>query len=159
MKFSSILKTGVLATVLGFTGLAAAQTQTSVSVGLSVALTSVCRVTSAAPTLSFTYTAFSANVVNAAAQNIAFECTRGVSTTPTFSWTGGDIDVIAGLRYSLTATAGASTSGTAATGGAGGDIGTADTRVVSVSGSMAAGQAGAGQSTTTTGSKTLVVTF
>jgi hypothetical protein len=147
---------------------AAGQTITaSKSVTLSATLSAQCRVASAssgAITLTFpSYTAFG-GAVTAPAQTINFECTRGLGSTPTFAWdagggtTAGD-GVLAGLRYSLTATNGTRTNGVAPVLGTPGDVGTPDTYPVNVGGSMPAGQAGAGASGTYTATRTLTVTF
>lgn len=134
---------------------------------LSAMLSAQCRVASAssgAITLTFpAYTAFG-GAVTAPSQSINFECTRGLGSTPTFTWDAGGgttagEGILAGLRYSLTATNGTRTSGVAPVLGTPGDVGTPDTYPVNVGGSMPAGQAGEGASGTYTATRTLTVSF
>lgn len=137
---------------------------------VSVSLSAICTASnSAATTLAFgTYTAFQV-APNTGSVALTFNCTRGLAA-PTFSFdsasgsvTGGG--VLAGLNYSLVATNAATTAGTAATAAAGG-TGTADVRTVTVTGTMAGGQAGDCATSTATActavashNRTLTVTY
>lgn len=120
---------------------------------VTVNLSSVCSVKTAASPVSFTYTAFSTSAVSAAQQSVVIQCTRGFSTVPTVGLdTGTDatagtagqgttgVGVVSGLQYSLTVGAGSkSTTGQAASTSS---IGTADEYTYTIDGSMPAGQAG-----------------
>ena len=119
---------------------------------VSVALSAICTATnSGATTVAFgTYTAFQ-TAANTGTAALTFNCTRGL-TAPTFSFdtTGADrtgtgavgYGVLAGLNYSLAVTTSAiTTAGSAATATLNG-IGSADARTVTVTGTMAGGQAG-----------------
>lgn len=116
-----------------------------------------------------TYTAFGA--AKTASANLTFNCTRGLAI-PTFSFdaTNGSAagyGVLAGLNYGLSA-ADTRTAGSAATAVAGG-IGSATLHTVTISGTMAAGQAGeclvanstaaSCESTATSHVRTLTVTY
>lgn len=116
-----------------------------------------------------TYTAFGA--AKTASANLTFNCTRGLAI-PTFSFdaTNGSAagyGVLAGLNYGLSA-ADTRTAGSAATAVSGG-VGSATLHTVTISGTMAAGQAGeclvAGstaascESTPTSHVRTLTVTY
>jgi hypothetical protein len=127
---------------------------------VSVTLTSSCSVTTAATDLAFTYSALDPLGATGSTRTV-FSCTRGL-TAPTFQFDNGAAGeqtgsaaastgtitaqgVIKGLLYTLTAAVPAVTGGTAASAGVagtGGTGGTADTYTVSISGSIAAGQAG-----------------
>lgn len=116
-----------------------------------------------------TYTAFGA--AKTASANLTFNCTRGLAI-PTFSFdaTNGSAagyGVLAGLNYGLSA-ADTRTAGSAATAVAGG-VGSATLHTVTISGTMAAGQAGeclvanstaaSCESTATSHVRTLTVTY
>ncbi|MCX7255481.1 MAG: hypothetical protein NTZ64_01790 [Polaromonas sp.] len=116
-----------------------------------------------------TYTAFGA--AKTASANLTFNCTRGLAI-PTFSFdaTNGSAagyGVLAGLNYGLSA-ADTRTVGSAATAVAGG-VGSATLHTVTISGTMAAGQAGeclvanstaaSCESTATSHVRTLTVTY
>ena len=116
-----------------------------------------------------TYTAFGA--AKTASTGLTFNCTRGLAN-PTFSFdtTNGSstgYGVLAGLNYGLSATD-VLTTGSAATAVSGG-VGSATLHTVTISGTMAAGQAGeclvAGStaancdSTPTSHIRTLTVTY
>lgn len=163
-----IAKAGFAAAVLALAGAASAQVTASKAITVSATLTSQCRVASSssgAITLPFgTYVAFSASPVAATQQTVNFECTRGLTGTPSFAWdtTNGAANgdgVIAGLRYSLTAATGTATAGTAPALATAGDIGTPSSRPVTIDGSMPAGQAGTDSTGAQTVSRTLTVTF
>ena len=153
----------------GFVPVAQATDVTS-SFTVSVALVAKCTANnSGALTLDFgSYTAFG-SAVNATPIDLTFDCTRGL-TAPTFAFdtAGGSATgygVLAGLNYKLSAANGTNvTTGSGATAVSGG-VGTADTRKVTVSGVMDAGQAGtcsataAGCSTAVTATRVLTVTY
>ncbi len=134
------------------------------SVTVKVNLTSKCQVKgTTVPVVDFgTYPAFSASAVSATPATLTFECTRGFGAAPSVAWdtTGGTAagdGVIAGLQYTLSATAGTRTTGTAATATV---LGTADEVPFTLSGSMPASQPGAGAGgTAVTTTRTLTVTF
>lgn len=128
-------------------------TDVASSFDVSVSLTAICTASnSGATTLDFgTYTAFGAATTPNPTVDLTFSCTRGLAA-PTFVFDNTDAaraaagaagyGVLAGLNYSLAAANQATTAGSAATAAAGG-VGSADTRTVRVTGTMAAGQAGA----------------
>ncbi len=139
-----------------FTGMMpAAQAATSGphSFNVTVALTSVCTLPVAITPLAFgTYVAFQGGVQTATATSASFTCTRGLtgitanfdtaapgSTAAAANTNAVGAGVIQGLQYDITATPGTVTAGTAATAST---IGTADTRVFGITGTMPAGQAG-----------------
>ena len=130
---------------------------------VDVTLTTQCRVVgSATPSLAFAYEAFSSNVVNQTTPvAISFECTRNLAL-PTVAFDGGTaIGVVAGLQYTLTATAGTVGAGIAASTTS---IGTAATYAYSITGVMPALQAGTALGTnaaTVTGqaARTLIITY
>lgn len=163
-----IAKAGLVAALFALAGAASAQVTASKGISVTATLTSQCRVASAssgAVTLPFgTYVAFSASAVNATQQTVNFECTRGLSGTPSFAWdtsagsANGD-GVLAGLRYSLTAATGTATAGTAPALATPGDIGTPSSRPITIDGSMPAGQAGTDASGQQSATRTLTVTF
>jgi Spore Coat Protein U domain len=109
---------------------------------VTASLSAACSITSVGtPTIAFgTYTAFQATALNATSP-ITIQCTRSLAA-PTFAFDGATgYGVLAGLNYNVTAASAITTVGTAATAVAGG-IGTADVRTITLTGSMAAGQAG-----------------
>lgn len=137
------MKKTILFSFMAITSLTAAESATVNSTfSVSVSLVAICTASnSGAATLGFgTYTAFQTGA-NTGTATLNFSCTRGLAT-PTFSFDGANnFGVLAGLNYSLAATTVAPTGATAATATTGG-TGTADTRVVTVTGTMAGGQAG-----------------
>lgn len=135
---------------------------------VSVTLTSKCQVKTASTGMAFTYTAFQTGAATANT-SVVFECTRGFGTPPTVvldtatdasSAAAGQgttgAGVVGGLQYTLTVAAGSkSTTGSAATTSS---IGSADEYTYSISGSMAAGQAG-DSSKATTQTRTLTLAY
>ncbi|NOU01509.1 MAG: hypothetical protein HOO95_08055 [Gallionella sp.] len=108
---------------------------------VTASLAAACTITTVGtPVVAFaTYTAFQATALTATPATIGIQCSRGLSA-PTFAFDGGTGGgVIAGLNYTVSATAGAATAGTPATAAA---IGTPDTRTITLAGNMPAGQAG-----------------
>lgn len=139
---------------------------------VSVQLAAQCQaLNTGTQTVAFgTYTAFQTTPITASA-NLTFNCTRGLAI-PTFSFdaTNGSAagyGVLAGLNYGLSA-ADTRTAGSAATAVAGG-VGSATLHTVTISGTMAAGQAGeclvanstaaSCESTATSHVRTLTVTY
>ena len=119
-----------------------AATETS-NFAVSVSLTSVCAATnSGATTLDFgSYTAFGNTHTTNPTVALTFKCTRGMAV-PTFSFDaalGGNNGAVGGLNYTLAAAAAVTTAGTAA---APGVAGTDAVHTVTVTGTMASGQAG-----------------
>lgn len=167
-KIISIVAMGAVSALFSQSGVAAT---TSANFTTSVTLTSKCRVKTGSDnqTLSFgNYEAFSAATVNATSIHIDFECTRGFNAAPNVEFdTGADKTssaagatatgegVIAGLRYTMSVTAGARTTGTAATTA---DIGTPDTYRYTISGAMEANQAGT-SSALGTQARVLTITY
>lgn len=139
---------------------------------VSVQLAAQCQATTGStPTVNFGgYTAFQGSA-NTASTTLTFNCTRGLAN-PTFSFdtdkgSASGYGVLAGLNYGLSATD-VLTVGSAATAVSGG-VGSATLHTVTISGTMAAGQAGeclaAGstaascESTATSHVRTLTVTY
>ena len=107
---------------------------------VTASLAAACTITTlGTPAVTFgPYTAFQTTALTATPATIAIQCSRGLSA-PTFAFDGGTGGgVIAGLNYTVSATAGAATAGTAATATT---IGTADTRTITIAGNMPAAQA------------------
>lgn len=150
----------VVAAILSTVGSSAIAADVTRNVNVTVSLTSVCRVTTAglANTLDFgTYTAFGAASTPTPSTVIALECTRGLSA-PTTSFDGANnFGTAAGLNYELSTAVGAVTAGTAATAVSGG-VGSADTRNITVSGTMASGQAGTNGASGTS-ARVLTITY
>ena len=159
----------ILAVVAAIAALApAAQAGTATAdVTVSVNLTSKCRWQGGgadpAITVDFgTYVAFQTGAATGNPSGGATpECTRGFGRSPAVSWDGSGAaatggGVVAGLNYTLTATAGTLSGGTAATANS---IGTADTIPFTLGGSMPGGQAGAGAGGAQTDARTLTLTF
>ncbi len=166
------MKKLVLAAVVSLVGLSAGVSQAAnigAGFNVTVALTSVCRVASGAPTaLAFpAYTAFGATV-NAAATDFTFECTRGYALAPTIAFDSGTdattsaagttatgAGVVAGLNYTMAVGAAVVTAGAAATTSG---IGGATTYKYSVTGNIPASQAG-DTSLTASQARTLTITY
>lgn len=131
------------------------------TVTVSVNLSSKCRWATSAPTglaVDFgTYTAFQTTAQTPATpQTFTVECTRNFGTSPTVTWDGGtNLGVVGGLQYSLSVTGGTPTAGTAASTST---IGTGDSIVYTLSGSMPADQAGQ-QGAAASASRQLTMTF
>jgi hypothetical protein len=126
-------------------------------------LTSACQIVAAAtPVLDFgTYTAFGSATTPAPTATIGLECTRNLATPVSFTFDGGtSYGVIAGLNYNVTASSVTTTPGTAATPALGG-VGTPDLRTITLTGDMAAGQAGdcATATCAATVTRTLTITY
>lgn len=155
-----------LAVVAAIAALApAAQADTALStVTVKVNLTSKCRWQGGtAPTgvsVDFgPYTAFQTTANTGSPSGaVTLECTRGFGGTPTATWDGDSAGggVIAGLNYTLSATAGTRVAGTAADASS---IGSADTVPFTLGGDMPADQAGAGAGGAQTATRTLTLTF
>ena len=156
----------ILAVVAAIAALApAAQADTALStVTVKVNLTSKCRWQGGtAPTgveVDFgTYVAFQGtDNTGTPSGPVTLECTRGFGGTPTATWDGDSAGggVIAGLNYTLSATAGTRQNGTGATVST---IGTADTIAFTLGGTMPKNQAGAGAGGAVTAPRTLTLTF
>lgn len=162
----------IAATLLASGAQAATMTQ---DFDVKVNLTAACRVQNgpiAKPVLDFgVYTAFVGAATPAPTNNITIECTRNLAA-PTLDIDGTAVNgttklygLLAGLNYSVTASSSAPTAGNAATATAGG-IGSADTRTITLTGDMAALQAGECSNTTAaacagvkTNTHTLTVTY
>jgi hypothetical protein len=129
---------------------------------VAVNLSSQCRASNNnTQTIDFgTYTAFVGPSVAAPTAALTFDCTRGFApTSVAFDTTNGlatGEGVLAGLQYGLSAAAAVVTNGNAATTAS---IGTADSRSYTVTGSMAAGQAGTGAGGAASHIRQLIVTY
>lgn len=151
MKVNSLFRTlAVVAAASALSPAGFAQTLlNNAPVTVSVTLSSKCRFETSAPAslaVDFgTYVAFVGPASPATPQQFNLECTRNFGTAPTVTWddtADGDADgkgVIAGLQYTLSLTGAQTSAGTSATPTVAGTP-----RVVqyTLSGNMAAGQAG-----------------
>lgn len=163
------MKKLVAATIAATTLLVVAPSQAGTvtqGVDVKVNLTAACQIQGGPitpnPVVDFgIYTAFRTTPVTATVTPATFtvECTRGL-TAPTYSFDGGTgYGVIAGLNYEVTATHGPVTGGAAASAVAGG-IGSGDSYTVTLAGTMAANQAGAGAGGAATPvTRTLTITY
>lgn len=118
---------------------------------VTVTLTSVCTMGTISDLAFGAYTAFQGTAKTATPTTATLSCTRGLTGVTANFDTGTDASsaaaatnasgagVVGGLNYTITATAGAVTPGTAATTSL---IGTADTRPYTIAGNMPANQAG-----------------
>ena len=161
-----LLLSAAIAASLGMIPTVQAATTTN-NFNVSVTLSSQCQVTNdATQTVNFgTYTAFqAAPQASVSSAGLTFRCTRGFAPVSTAFDAGGNstaagVGVLVGLQYALTAAAGVTTPGTAATSAI---IGTGDSVLYTVSGSMPADQAGTCGAATcgpTTQVRQLIVTF
>jgi len=115
-------------------------------VDINVDLTAACTIVGAPivnPVLNFgVYTAFVGAATPAPTASFQIDCTRSLAA-PTFDFgaSNPDYGVLAGLNYSVSASSVVTTAGTAATAVLGG-VGSADRYTITLTGGMAAGQAG-----------------
>jgi hypothetical protein len=136
---------------------------------VGVTLTSVCTVAAITPLAFGTYTAFQRDALVATPTTAVLSCTRGLtgvtanfdtaapgSTAAAAATNAVGAGVVQGLQYTILATAGALTSGTAATAGSNG---TADTRPYSITGIMHANQAGDPTQNASPQQRTLTVNY
>jgi hypothetical protein len=146
MKKILALAVAALALLVAFIPAARAAVVSS-DFNVSVTLTAVCTATNSnTQTVNFgTYTAFGSASTPAPTAGLTFNCTRGLAApTVAFDTTNGTAiggGVLAGLNYDLNVGAPVIAAGTPATSAPGG-TGTADAYTYTVTGSMAAGQAG-----------------
>ena len=155
----------VAAVALAACGFAAEAATVNNNFTVSVTLASRCVATnSGTATLDFgTYTAFQGSAQTPAAPvSLTFDCTRGLAPVSvafdTVNGTSAGVGVLAGLQYSLSASAASIVAGTAASTSS---IGTADGVTYSINGSMPANQAGTCGTASCAAShtRTLVVTY
>jgi hypothetical protein len=155
----------LFATVLLASGAVHAQTVTSpFQVTVTLAQKCIADSTNGTPVIAFgTYNAFDPAISNVAASGpISFLCTRGLAPISTlFDAAGGGTNGLlspANLRYTLVLAAPTVGTGTAATTA---DIGTADKRSFTFTGTLLGNQAGntAGNGVVSTDNRTLVLTF
>ena len=134
---------------------------------VTVSFTPTCTAAIAARVIAFgNYTAFGAQVGPINASNaLVLTCSRGIGAAATAAYgEGGAAAGLIGttnLRYTLSAPAKAVVPGTAATGTAGGNVGTAETVTFTFSGTLPT-QAGAGLTSAVNNAsdaRTLVITF
>jgi Spore Coat Protein U domain len=126
---------------------------------VTVNLTSACLVNTAATALNFgAYTAFGSAATPAPTTSITFRCTRGLTISGVAFDTagGGNTGVVAGLNYGMSVGTVATAAGTAATASV---TGTADVLTYVVTGSMVAGQAGAGAGGAASSARVLTITY
>jgi hypothetical protein len=155
-----------LACIAAWTTPATAQTTASVSANIGVSLTSKCYFDTSTA-LDFTGVAYSAFTTTAvtSVKTATISCTRG-ATAPTVAWDGAAAGatstgqgVVAGLQYSILASRGAVTNGTALTfNGTTFAGGTAATSTVTVTLTLPPGQPG-DSGTSTTATRTLTVSY
>lgn len=123
---------------------AQATTLSPAAFNVKVNLTAICTVVTPPGDVNFgVYTAFTGAATPAPTTTVDIQCTRGL-TAPTYSFDaglGGNDGVIAGLNYTLAAASTGSTAGTSASVGPV-VAGTAATRTITITGGMAASQAG-----------------
>jgi hypothetical protein len=156
-------KLSLLAAAFLCSGVAFAQTAVPGAFTMSVTVTPVCNIKTAATNISFgTYVPFSQGVTPGSASAITFQCSHGLAPTVAFDSTNGTTSasgtgaataegVLQGLLYTMSiptvaAALTAGSAGTTASAGAGGVSGTnsaAKEYVFAITSSMAAGQAGA----------------
>jgi hypothetical protein len=157
-----------VAAIAALTPAAQADTATA-SVNVKVSLTSKCQWNGGTAPTGITvdfgdYTAFQTDPNPGSTPTVTLECTRGFGGTPTATWdtTNGDASgggTVAGLAYTLTATAQTRVDGDAPSTTV--PLGSADKVAFKLGGNMPGGQAGAGSTGTVAGSvnRTLTLTF
>ena len=170
MKFRNYLVSvaGAIALFASMTPGAQAATATG-NFNVTVTLTSVCTMAAITPLAFGTYTAFQGAALVATPTTATLSCTRGLtgvtanfdtaapgSTAAAAATNAVGAGVVQGLQYTILATAGAVTAGTAATAGS---IGTADTRPYSITGNMPANQAGDPTQNASPQQRTLTVNY
>lgn len=137
------LATSTIAAAAMFAAVPATQAATlTQTFDVSVHLSAACQIVTTPLALDFgAYTSFGTATNAAPTTSMSIECTRGLAA-PTYSFDGATgYGVLAGLNYNVTA-AHVAAAGAAATAVAGG-VGGADTYTITLTGAMAAGQAGA----------------
>ena len=153
------MKKIALTAALALTGLIttpASAATTDNNFNVTVNLTSAC-VVNTSPALNFgTYVAFGAASTPAPTAAMTFRCTRGLAISNVAFDTGSGAGVVAGLNYGMTVGAAANAAGVDATASV---LGTADVRTYVVTGSMVAGQAGAGAGGPATSARVLTITY
>lgn len=140
------------------------------SFNVTVSLTSKCTMAAVSNLAFGTYTSFQAGTQTAPSVTATLTCTRGMlasgvtaafdnnapgSTAAAAATDAVGAGVLAGLQYDITAIPSLVIAGAAATASS---IGTADTRPFTISGTIAADQAG-DASATTTQARTLTITY
>ena len=154
MKKLALTACLVLAGLIASPALAAT---TDNNFNVTVNLTSACLVNTAATALNFgAYTAFGSAATPAPTTSITFKCTRGLTISGVAFDTGAGAGVVAGLNYGMTVGTVANAAGTAATAAV---AGTADVLTYVVTGSMLAGQAGAGAGGAASSARVLTITY
>ena len=146
----------IAATLLGAAVQSQAATMTQ-NFDVKVTLTAACRVQGGvSPVVDFgSYTAFQATP-NTATAAFNVECTRNFPAAPTYSFDGGSGNgVVAGLSYSVTASATGPTGGADATATT---AAAADAYAITLAGTMAALQPGQSNAATTV-TRTLTITY
>ena len=154
------MKKLALTAALALAGLVAAPAHaatTDNNFNVTVNLTSACLVNTAATALNFgAYTAFGSAATPAPTTSITFKCTRGLTISGVAFDTGSGAGVVAGLNYGMSVGTVATAAGTAATASV---TGTADVLTYVVTGSMVAGQAGAGAGGAASSARILTITY
>jgi hypothetical protein len=168
-----MMKKIALIAALGLMGATSAMAQTVTGTfNVNVNLTSACRVsTGGTPSLDFgAYTAFQASP-NMPTVGMSFECTRNLGapniqfdapawgTAALAGTTTSGEGVLAGLRYTMTVAAPTVNAGTAPNLLTPGNIGTPASYTYTISGNMAAGQAGSTPTGPQSHQRTLTISF
>ena len=153
------MKKHIFALALGVLSASAfAQSTVGQAFNVTASLSSRCVSNNATPSaVDFgAYTAFGAATNTAPTTTISFRCTKNFAASPTASLgTGGTSGSIAGLAYTLAIGSAVKTSGTGATG----TSGTYDVYSYTITGTMAAGQAGDASIAAAAQVHTLTITY
>lgn len=152
-----IAKLFLIAAAAAIAPAAFAQTTVGQNFNVTASLVTRCVSNNASPTdLDFgAYTAFSGAATPAPTTSISFRCTRGLAATPSASL-GNTTGSIAGLAYTLSVGTGTLT---AAQSGAAGTSGTYDVYTYTVTGGMAANQAGDASASAVAQVQTLTISY
>jgi hypothetical protein len=175
-KQSRLIKGFAAVAVLASASQAHSQTYDSAAFNVSVALTAKCTVKQPVGTVDFgTYTAFQTNANTTTGATLQYECTRGVTLSSVNLDTGADKTntptggaspstigegLVNGLRYSLNVAFGSRVAGTNAAVGANASNGSGDLVNYTITGTIAANQAGAvGSGVTSAQARTLTLVY
>lgn len=143
MKRIISLAVAAFATLLTVIPVAQATALGPTNFNVKVNLTAICTVSTAPVDVNFgVYTAFTGAATPAPTTTMGITCTRNLAA-PTYAFDaalGGVNGVIAGLNYTLSAAQSGIVAGVAATSAP--ILGTADVRTITITGGMAAAQAG-----------------
>lgn len=151
--------------LLGASGIAAAQASGQINAAVEVTFSPKCQIaTAGAEDVTVDFGAVDAFQATDAtnSQTAIFECTRGYSSSPTFTWDGGSAGAtvqgsVKGLRYSLAASSTLTTPGEAPSLVAPLTAGTPDAYTITIDGTLFSGAGD--NSASNTSSHTLVFSF